>query len=151
MTVTIRNAQHQDIDAMVALLRELFTIEADFAVDEKRQRIGLSLLLDGCQKHRCVKVAELRGQVVAMGTAQTLVSTAEGNQVALVEDMVVAPPYRRMGIGRQLMAAIEQWANQHGLARLQLLSDRTNFSALDFYDRIGWHPTQLICLRRKWK
>jgi len=150
MEVKIRNACFSDLDAMVPLLRQLFSIEADFAADENRQRRGLSLMLDGCGKHRCIQVAEVDGQVVGMCTAQMLISTAEGGAVALVEDMVVDGHYRRLGIGRQLIAAMETWANKHGLVRLQLLADRTNFCALDFYDRMGWRPTRLICLRRLW-
>lgn len=87
--------------------------------------------------------------VVGMCTAQILISTAEGGMVALVEDMVVDARYRGMGIGRQLMSAIEGWAQKRRISRLQLLADRTNFSALDFYDKMGWRPTQLICLRRQ--
>ncbi len=150
MDVKIRNARPEDFDSLTALLQQLFSIEADFAVDAGRQRRGLSLMLDGCLKHRCVKVAEVEGEVAGMVTAQLLISTAEGGVVALVEDMVVDSRYRGRGIGRQLMAAIETWAREHGASRLQLLADRTNFSALDFYDKIGWRPTRLICLRRKW-
>ena len=147
----IRDGQPEDMDVLVALLQELFSIEADFAVDEARQHEGLSMMLGGCGKHRCVKVAETEGRVVGMCTAQILISTAEGGRVALVEDMVVKAQYRGMGIGRQLMFSIEKWAHNHGITRLQLLADRTNFSALDFYDRMGWHPTRLICLRLQWK
>jgi ribosomal protein S18 acetylase RimI-like enzyme len=150
MDAKIRNARPEDFDSLTALLQQLFSIEADFAVDAGRQRRGLSLMLDGCLKHRCVKVAEVEGEVAGMVTAQLLISTAEGGVVALVEDMVVDSRYRGRGIGRQLMAAIETWAREHGASRLQLLADRTNFSALDFYDKIGWRPTRLICLRRKW-
>lgn len=149
MDVTIRDALPDDLDILVRLLQALFSIEADFGVDEKRQRRGLSLMLDGCGKHRCVKVAEADDHVVGMCTAQILISTAEGGMVALVEDMVVDAPYRGMGIGRQLMSAIEAWAQKHDITRLQLLADRTNFPALDFYDKMGWCPTQLICLRRQ--
>lgn len=149
MDVIIRDALPDDLDIMVRLLQELFSIEADFAVDEKRQRRGLALMLDGCGKHRCVKVAEADGHVVGMCTAQILISTAEGGMVALVEDMVVDARYRGMGVGRQLMSAMEAWAQKRDITRLQLLADRTNFSALDFYDKMGWCPTQLICLRRQ--
>jgi GNAT superfamily N-acetyltransferase len=135
---------------MVSLLGELFSIETDFSIDKARQRRGLKLMLDGCLKHRCIKVAEVEGQVIGMCTAQTLISTAEGGIVALVEDVVIALQFRGQGIGRKLMESIEDWARSRGAARIQLLADRTNFSALDFYDKIGWRPTQLICLRRKW-
>jgi ribosomal protein S18 acetylase RimI-like enzyme len=150
MDATIRNARLEDLDTLTMLLRQLFSIEADFAVNADWQRRGLSLMLDGCLKHRCVKVAEVEGVVVGMVTAQLLISTAEGGSVALVEDMVVDSHCRGRGIGRLLMAAIEDWSRERGAKRLQLLADRTNFSALDFYDKIGWRPTRLICLRRKW-
>lgn len=149
MALTIRNAKHSDIDRLVNLLKQLFTIETDFQIDVQRHFHGLSLLLDGCGKHRCVKVAELDGQVVGMGTAQLLISTAEGSVVALIEDIVVDAQWRQNGIGREIMHCLEAWALQRGVTRLQLLADRTNFTALDFYDRIGWLPTKMICLRRK--
>ncbi len=151
MHADTRDGRPEDLDALVALLQELFSIEADFAVDVMRQQKGLSMMLDGCGKHRCVKVAVADGHVVGMCTAQILISTAEGGKVALVEDMVVNAQYRGLGIGRRLISAIEEWAYKHDIMRLQLLADRTNFSALDFYNKLGWHPTRLICLRRKWK
>jgi GNAT superfamily N-acetyltransferase len=149
MPITIRNALHEDIETMVVLLKQLFAIETDFKIDLQRHRRGLALMVDGCGKHRCVKVADADGAVVGMGTAQLLISTAEGGAVALIEDLVIDPQWRRKGAGRKLMASLEQWALDREVTRLQLLADRTNFSALDFYDRIGWRPTRMICLRRK--
>ena len=106
-------------------------------------------MLDGCGKHRCVKVAEALNTVVGMGSAQLLVSTAEGGASALIEDIVVDAQWRRNGIGRRIIDALERWGIERGVTRMQLLADRTNFAALDFYDRIGWLPTRMICLRRK--
>lgn len=151
MTAEIRDARMKDLEALVSLLGSLFSIEADFSVAPGCQRKGLTQILESCPKDRCIKVAEMDGRVVGMCTAQTLISTAEGGPVGLIEDMVILPEYRGKGIGRQLMACIEAWALHHDIKRLQLLVDRTNFAALDFYDKIGWRPTQLICLRRKWK
>lgn len=146
----IRDARKADLDALVDLLEVLFSIESDFAIDAERQREGLALILAGKGKQRCIKVAEMDGQPVGMCTAQILISTAEGGPVGLIEDMVVLPGYRNQGIGGQLMLSIEAWALEQNVTRLQLLADRTNFPALDFYDKMGWRPTQLICLRRKW-
>ncbi len=149
MSAMIRNAHHEEIESLVALLEQLFAIETDFEIDIERHRRGLALMLDGCGKHRCVKVAKKEGVVVGMGTAQLLISTAEGGVVALLEDLVVDALYRGEGIGQEMMATLEEWARKRGATRLQLLADRTNFAALDFYDRIGWLPTKMICLRRK--
>lgn len=145
--LTIRPAGQDDLDALVSLLQALFAIEEDFNPDPDRQRKGLMRFLQGCGKHRCILVAENEDRVIAMATIQVLISTAEGGPVGLVEDVVVGEDYRGCGVGRSLMEAVGSWAADRGLSRLQLLADRTNFSALDFYDRIGWLPTRLICLR----
>ena len=147
--LTIRHARHDDLEAMVSLLQALFAIEEDFVPDPDRQRRGLIRFLDGCGKHRCIMVAESVNQVIAMATLQILISTAEGGPVGLVEDVVVQEDCRGKGIGRRLMAALAAWSAERGLLRLQLLADRTNFSALDFYNKSGWLPTRLMCLRKK--
>jgi GNAT superfamily N-acetyltransferase len=149
MPVTIRNARPEDIDSLVLLLKQLFAIETDFKIDAARHKRGLAMMIDGCGKHRCIKVADAQGTVVGMGSAQLLISTAEGGVAALVEDIVVDAQWRRMGIGRKIMDRLEQWAAARGVSRLQLLADHTNFAALDFYNHIGWLPTRMVCLRRK--
>jgi GNAT superfamily N-acetyltransferase len=149
MKAVIRDARLEDIPAMVDLLRLLFGIETDFAFEPEKHRRGLSAMLEGCGKHRCVKVAETQGRVVGMCTGQTLISTAEGGTVALIEDMVVQPAWQGQGIGRQLLASAEAWTLAHGATRLQLLADHGNTDALKFYERVGWAKTRMICLRRK--
>ena len=146
MNIVIRQARFEDIEALIALLNQLFSIEHDFLFDEDKQRKGLELMLtsDG----RCILVAEHQASVVGMVTVQTLVSTAEGGVVGLLEDLVVRHDCRRQGIGQKLLAAIEAWAERQGLARLQLLADQTNQPALNFYDNAGWSKTSLIGLRR---
>ncbi len=81
---------------------------------------------------RCIKVAVINGRVTGMVTAQLLISTAQGGIVALVEDMVVTSAMRNLGIGRQLMAAIERWALKRDVTRVQLLAERGNKGAWDF-------------------
>jgi GNAT superfamily N-acetyltransferase len=146
--VVIRNATVADLDAMVALLAELFSVEADFEFDADRQRAGLLRMLDGCGKHRCVIVAEVEGQTVGMATVQILVSTSEGGEVGLVEDVVVQNDWLGRGIGGRLLASLEQWSARRGLRRLQLLAYRENRAGLQFYDENGWYETRLICLRK---
>lgn len=145
---TIRPARAEDIGSMAVLLTELFSIEADFRPDEQRQRDGLAMLLD---KHTGrtgrILVAEIENETVAMCTGQLVVSTAEGGYSVLVEDMVVRRDHRRQGIGRALLQSMEQWSKEQGATRLQLLADKDNASALDFYRRIGWGQTRLVCLR----
>lgn len=143
----IRPARPADLDALVALLGELFSIEADFRPDPVRQRKGLSLLL-GDRLRRAVLVAEVGGEIVGMVTGQMVISTSEGAASVWVEDMVVAGSVRRKGIGKRLLRAVEEWAAARGATRLQLLADRENPPALRFYEARGWKGTRLVCLRR---
>lgn len=141
----IRRAIQSDISSLIKLLRILFSIETDFSFDELNQRRGLEMMLGDCTK-RCIMVAELNRQIVGMCSAQLLVSTAEGGIVALIEDVVVEEVCRKQGIGKNLLISIERWAMEQGASRLQLLADRNNTSALDFYQTMNWKQTQLICL-----
>ncbi|HBE77507.1 MAG TPA: GNAT family N-acetyltransferase [Firmicutes bacterium] len=144
----VRQATARDIPALCALLKILFSIEADFAVDEQKQRNGLELMINTSEE-RCIMVAELQGTIIGMCTAQLVISTAEGGNAALIEDMVIHEDYRRQGIGRRLLQEIEAWALKHGSKRLQLLADRNNSPALAYYQRLGWRPTQLMAFQKK--
>lgn len=146
-TLTIRAAREADLPALVELIRTLFSLEPDFAVDAQRQRRGLQMLLDE-PRRAAVLVAERAGRVIGMVTAQLVVSTAEGAPSAWIEDMVVEAPERKKGVGPQLIQAVEAWALARGATRLQLLADRENEPALRFYARGGWQPTRMVCLRR---
>lgn len=144
----IREAVPTDIDSLVSLLSELFSIERDFTFDARVQARGLALMLDGCGKHRTIKVACDGAKILGMCTAQTRISTARGGITAVVEDMVVNKDHRGKGIGSQLLRAVEQWAVLRGIDRLQLLADRDNTPGLTFYEKENWQPTQLICLTK---
>lgn len=143
----IRPARPDDLDPLVDLLRMLFGIEADFDFDAARQRKGLAMLL--AHEAAVILVAEAAGQVIGMCSGQLTISTAEGGFSLLVEDVVVAGPWQGKGVGRELLAALEEWAEARKIGRLQLLADRNNVAALEFYRKLGWQSTELICQRRR--
>ena len=146
--ITIRTAKPSDIPKLVGLLKELFIIEADFDFDQEKQACGLNLLLKS--EKDCIFVAQLLNdnKVLGMCTVQTLISTAEGGAVGLLEDLIVAADFRHQGIGAKLLAEAVNWAECQGLKRLQLLADKNNLPALGFYEKQGWESTQLVCLRK---
>ncbi|MGB3212947.1 MAG: GNAT family N-acetyltransferase [Desulforhopalus sp.] len=141
----IRPAQKNDLESMIALLKLLFGIEEDFIFDRKRQQRGLELLMDA--PNAKILVAERQGTVIGMVTAQLVISTAEGGPALLVEDLVVNPSGENSGAGTALLRAVGEWGANHGASRMQLLADKMNSRALDYYHRRGWQQTQLICLR----
>jgi GNAT superfamily N-acetyltransferase len=147
MEVIIRRAKFSDIPHLVGLLRDLFTLEADFEFDAGLQEQGLRLMI-GFPETRCVMVAEIDQKVVGMCTGQLVVSTAKGGFSGLIEDMVIKKEYYNKGLGTCLLEAVEKWCNSSGAKRIQLLADKNNKKALRFYSKYGWQHTQLICLRK---
>jgi GNAT superfamily N-acetyltransferase len=147
MNLSIRKATLADIDAMTGLLYQLFSIEEDFTFNAEKQKRGLALLINSNETAVAI-VAELNGIVIGMLTAQTNISTVEGGIAAVLEDMVIDKSLRGKGIGKSLMQAMEQWAKEKGITRLQLLADKTNSPALAYYNKLGWTETKMFCLRK---
>lgn len=145
--IDIRRARQEDMDSLTVLLKVLFAIEKDFTFEETAQRQGLQLLLESASG--CILVAEIDRAVVGMCTGQLTISTAEGGLSLLVEDVVVERKWRGLGIAREMLDTLAQWAAGLGVSRLQLLADRNNAAALKFYDRLGWQQTRMICLRKR--
>ncbi|MFP4581567.1 MAG: GNAT family N-acetyltransferase [Candidatus Sumerlaeia bacterium] len=145
--VIIRKAEVRDLEAMASLLELLFSIEEDFTPRRQLQLQGLEMMLRD-DARSCIMLAEVNSRVVGMGTIQLLISTAEGGVSGMIEDMIIQEEYRGRGLGRRIIAALEEWLVAKGGTRLQLLADKNNSLALDFYKRLGWRNTRLICLRK---
>ena len=145
--INITAATEADLPALCALLHELFTIEQDFAPDAQRQAAGLRMLL-GCPQRCQVLVARHDSAgVVGMVSGQLVFSSAEGALSAWVEDLVVAAPFRRLGLGGRLLSRITAWARDRGATRAQLLVDDQNHSAEAFYGAGGWRRTRLRAMQ----
>jgi GNAT superfamily N-acetyltransferase len=147
-TILIRQARPEDIPSLCGLLEDLFSLEKDFEPDLEKQVRGLSMLVTNPSRSSLVLVAVANGGIVGMATVQTLVSTAEGGRVGLVEDVIVDRMHRGSKIGTRLLDRVGRWSRENGLRRLQLLADKDNGPALEFYRGLGWTATNLCCLRK---
>ena len=98
----IRYARLEDIEQLVGLLSELFTIEEDFEVNEVKQRQGLKLLLENPESN-VLLVADKGKEIVGFVSVQIIISTAEGGKVGLLEDMIIKSSYRGNKIGTELI------------------------------------------------
>jgi GNAT superfamily N-acetyltransferase len=56
----------------------------------------------------------------------------------LIENVVVAPDYRRQGVGRGIMLHLEGWALENGCGFITLVSQRRRSEAHQFYSDLGY-------------
>ena len=139
--VEIQKASSEDLQAMAKLLAVLFAIESDFAIDYQKQYAGIKRLFE--DERSDLLVAKHEGKVVGMLTMQRLISSAEGDNVGQIEDLVVDEEYRKMGIGSRLINQMRALALEYGYKRIQLAADIHNDNALSFYTRRGFRKTHL--------
>src|SRR3990172_223231 len=138
MNFSIRRATSADIPVLCDLLCELFSIEADFSPDRRKQARGLKLLLTDTAATSIIIVAAQGDEIVGMCSVQTLISTAEGGPVGLLEDLIVRKDHRGNGIGTRLLSEIYKWCVTKSISRIQLLRDVDNERALKFYAGNDW-------------
>jgi ribosomal protein S18 acetylase RimI-like enzyme len=96
-------------------------------------------------------LAEHEGRIVGFVTIELRPAPDEPFMVpevrATVDSLGILPAWRRRGIGRQLMAAAERWAREHGAQRLMLSVWEFNDGAKGLYDALGY----TTFIHRMWK
>ncbi len=127
----VRTAQRGDAGAVAALSAQL---GYDEAVDEVRKRIEAIR----AQGNGEVYVAVVPPDNVVGWVQVFALLLVELPPLAEVGGIVVDSRYRRIGVGRGLMAAAEEWARQNGLATLRLRGNAQRDDAHAFYRRLGY-------------
>ena len=144
----IEFADYADIEAMAALLHDLFTLESDFQPQRAKQLAALRWILDH-PAHGRLFVLRDDSRVVGMANALISISTAEGGPVLILEDVIVAASHRGGGHGRRLIEHVLAWAATQGMSRVTLLADKDNAAALAFYERLGFEKSAMVVRRRR--
>lgn len=146
MAATIQLATSADLPAMIALLGELFEQETEFTADPEAQKHGLQRILEDPQLGRLLVLRE-EGRIVGMVNVLFTVSTALGERVAWLEDMVITADARGRGLGSQLIKAAIAAAREAGCHRITLLTDADNAIAQQFYRQQGFVTSEMRVMR----
>lgn len=89
-----------------------------------------------------ILVAEIDGEVAGFVTVLTRVSSGEledGDiEYGLISDLVVAPNFRRQGLGQQLLEAGESFARSKNVSWLRIGVLNRNQAAMDLYTAQGF-------------
>lgn len=139
--ISIEFAQESDLSEMANLLSLLFAIEKDFTFNYKKQIAGITKLFE--HEGSDMLVAKYESEVIGMVTMQRLISSAEGDYVGQIEDLIVKEEYRKMGVGSRLINKMRSVALEDGYKRIQLAADVDNANALQFYNKRGFFKTNL--------
>jgi len=137
----IRAYEPRDRDAVESLAPRLCIgiapwIDATAMLDAIRGWVRASLE-DGT-----VFVAEDEGTVVGFACVGER-DHFTGLRLAHVGELVVAEDSESRGVGRALMAAVESWARDRGLARILLETGAANDAARAFYARLGFEESEV--------
>ena len=89
------------------------------------------------------------GRIVGIGTALVAPGPAhrEAMLVAELETVWVEPAVRGGGVGRLLVQAFLEWAEENGAARCSVRVSADNAAALAFYGRLGFEGYDVILER----
>jgi GNAT superfamily N-acetyltransferase len=131
--VIIRLATVSDIPTMQEIERQAGRLFArigmdDVAAHEPASTVVMVAYVNGCRAW----VAEVEGQ--AWGYA--LADLVDGN--AHLEQLSVHPEFGRRGIGRALVERVVQWAREHRLERVTLITFRDVQWNAPYYARLGF-------------
>jgi len=100
----------------------------------------LDRLIPGLRDHptTLIFLAYLDRKAVGFATCFRGFSTFQALPLVNISDLAVLPEYRGQGVGRALLAAIEQKARDLGCCRLTLEVQENNGRARHVYERAGY-------------
>jgi GNAT superfamily N-acetyltransferase len=140
-SLSVRTAAGSDIPQLLALIRRYWEFEGIAGFEALRIELLLKHLI-GVPHSGAVLVAKIAGQLVGYLVAVTMPSLEHRGLMAEIDELFVVPEARARGVGRQLLASLEQALAARGCVRLQLQLGVANRGARAFYRRLGYAPRE---------
>lgn len=139
MSENIRRATPGDTAAIAGMIHALAEFEhaADQCTVTEKQ---ISAALFGSPPIASAHVAEVDGEIAAMALWFVNFSTWDGVGGIYLEDLFVAPGFRRRGLARALLATLAAECVDNGYTRLSWAVLNWNVDAIELYDGIGGQP-----------
>ncbi|MFY7939393.1 MAG: GNAT family N-acetyltransferase [Burkholderiaceae bacterium] len=132
----IRPAQLPDVD----LIAPLFSAYRCFYEQAADLPLARQFIHDRLQRQESVILLAQDEQGRALGFCQLYPTfcSVDAAPIHVLYDLFVAPTGRRRGIAKALLRAAEQHAAAHSVQRLDLTTAKTNHSAQQLYESMGW-------------
>lgn len=135
MPITIRPATPADAPAILRL---------NIAANDQRDSVeGIAARLTSCANVETLYLAERDGQILGFITLRLLPQICDPVPYAEVWELYIDAPYRRQGVGQQLMDHVEAIARQAGAVQIVLVTHLKNRNAQLFYRAVGYEQRYL--------
>lgn len=128
--------ERADIPQLAALYRQFW----GEASDEEKMCAQFDALR-GRDTHILLSAEEdgrLAGSVMGVVCAELY---GDCRPFLVVEDLAVAPAFRRRGVGRALMEEVARRARERRCTQMILVTESGRADACAFYEAVGFHPT----------
>jgi GNAT superfamily N-acetyltransferase len=132
--MTIRAAAGADASAIADLVGQLGYPASVGEVVDRLERLRAF-------RDAVALVKEVDGRVVGVVTGHVFPSIHSTPPVAWLTTLVVDKRMHGRGVGRELVAAVEEWAKSQGAVRLSVTSGKQRGDAHAFYERLGYERT----------
>ena len=136
----LRDVRKEDAEAIAKLITEFTHLPTTAA--EVTQR------LDRSQGVEHPILAELHGKVVGFASLRLVPYLGENAPYAEISELFVSADYRRLGVARALMAALEEQARAAGASSITVLTAADNDPALTLYRAMGFETFSIAL--QKW-
>jgi len=135
-SVSIRLAAPSDVDAVLALCRELYEFDGTpFHADGHRAALVELISRPDCG---CVWLIEVGAETIGYVVLCFGFSLEFRGRDAFVDEFYLREPFRRRGVGTEVMEQVAREAQRLGVKALHLEVERTNTAAQAFYRKIGF-------------
>ena len=94
-------------------------------------------------EHAVILAGRLEGRLIA-----TAMVGEDGHRGALYY-LAVDPAHRRLGLGRALMEAAEEWLGARGVPKLNLMVRPENRGVVAFYEALGYAVEERVVLAKR--
>lgn len=152
LTLTIRTAGRDDVDAVVVLTLALFDEIGHSMNESAAQRVACNLI-GGAPRYQAILAfpSELKDPAGVLTLAESH-SIYAGGQFGSLQEFYVKPAFRSIGIGRRLLSHAQKIGRSLGWHRLEVTApiDRQFLRSVAFYRAMGFEdsgPRMLLELR----
>lgn len=140
----VRQATPEDVPALVALFQELDRMQADWRVFTPRpgffDEVGEKYREAMNNPDAVVLVVEDdEGEAVGMAYGEARTPSRFSDERALeLSGVVVRAGYRGRGVGRELVQEAARFADERGIAWVELKTFSPNRGAMEFWENMGF-------------